>query len=597
MVQSEHRGPIPGIPVGSRWGLRVYAAESGVHRPLVAGIAGGSKHGAVSIVLAGGYPEDVDNGMEFLYTGSGGRELSEGNKRVAEQTSDQQLTNFNKALAMTCHCAFNKHGGTAKDWRQSSPIRVCRSAKLKNKYSPDEGVRYDGIYKIVKYWQEKGKDSVHKVWRFKFRRDDTEPAPWTAAGKARTERLGLVLDDRRFPSIRRTVLELHPELLKFMSKDVVNQDRWKRIQGREFTNFPEMMDVIFRDVFSCEICTNIFDQPVSTPCGHTFCGICFVKSCECMNSIECPSCRLKFEEGATAPNIALQVIFGALKKPKEEYMSVKRLPGFNDENKDKKATSKNDSPATATSNSSSKVRVTLSRGKTKSAAASLSDAMVPSTNSTAAFTSLSRETATLLTPRATPTRATSMSPDLFTVKKETVENALTFIRATRSNKNPELLALNDDPEVIFRQRHSRTSHSNQRPELTPVKEEIIESTSFSSRTTRPTRSRKDSELIARSDDPEEFFRRRHSRISLSCEQPSTVTKLVRVKDEPEEDLLPSRRHTNLYQDQEIRGHDTAGSRLKRTAPVESRETEEEEGSSLRLFSKRSRVVHVNLPLA
>lgn len=46
-------------------------------------------------MLSGGYEDDVDNGDEFLYTGSGGRDLS-GNKRTALQSCDQQLTRYNR---------------------------------------------------------------------------------------------------------------------------------------------------------------------------------------------------------------------------------------------------------------------------------------------------------------------------------------------------------------------------------------------------------------------------------------------------------------------------------------------------------------------
>jgi len=46
-------------------------------------------------VLSGGYEDDVDNGDEFLYTGSGGRDLS-GNKRTALQSCDQELTRYNR---------------------------------------------------------------------------------------------------------------------------------------------------------------------------------------------------------------------------------------------------------------------------------------------------------------------------------------------------------------------------------------------------------------------------------------------------------------------------------------------------------------------
>ena len=70
------------------------ASEAGVHRPPVSGIHGRDSEGAYSIVLSGGYEDDVDNGEEFYYTGSGGRDLS-GNKRTSEQSSDQTLTRMN----------------------------------------------------------------------------------------------------------------------------------------------------------------------------------------------------------------------------------------------------------------------------------------------------------------------------------------------------------------------------------------------------------------------------------------------------------------------------------------------------------------------
>jgi len=41
---------------------RAAAAEAGVHGKTVAGIHGTKKHGAYSIVLSGGYEDDVDEG-------------------------------------------------------------------------------------------------------------------------------------------------------------------------------------------------------------------------------------------------------------------------------------------------------------------------------------------------------------------------------------------------------------------------------------------------------------------------------------------------------------------------------------------------------
>ena len=41
-----------------------------------------------------------------------------------------------------------------------------------SKYAPKEGNRYDGIYKVVKYWPQKNKDGFI-VWKYLLRRDDT----------------------------------------------------------------------------------------------------------------------------------------------------------------------------------------------------------------------------------------------------------------------------------------------------------------------------------------------------------------------------------------------------------------------------------------
>lgn len=121
--------------------------QFGAHFPHVAGIAGQSSRGqyfgveevilflgAQSVVLSGGYEDDLDNGEWFLYTGSGGRDLS-GNKRtnkvrilmkfclwkkgpVQIQSFDQKFESYNEALRLSCI-----HG---------LPVRVVRSHKVVN---------------------------------------------------------------------------------------------------------------------------------------------------------------------------------------------------------------------------------------------------------------------------------------------------------------------------------------------------------------------------------------------------------------------------------------------------------------------------------
>ena len=69
--------------VGDWWKDRLDCRQYGAHFPHVAGIAGQSNRGAQSVVLSGGYEDDQDEGEWFMYTGSGGRDLS-GNKRTSK---------------------------------------------------------------------------------------------------------------------------------------------------------------------------------------------------------------------------------------------------------------------------------------------------------------------------------------------------------------------------------------------------------------------------------------------------------------------------------------------------------------------------------
>ncbi|XP_056444514.1 E3 ubiquitin-protein ligase UHRF2-like isoform X1 [Gadus chalcogrammus] len=194
IVPSNHYGPVPGVPVGTTWKFRVQVSEAGVHRPHVGGIHGRSNDGSYSLVLAGGFEDEVDRGDEFTYTGSGGRDLS-GNKRIGEHSFDQTLTHMNRALALNCDAPLNdKDGAESRNWREGKPVRVVRSSKGRriSKYAPEEGNRYDGIYKVVKYWPEIGKCGF-LVWRYLLRRDDLEPAAWTPEGLERSKKLSLAV--------------------------------------------------------------------------------------------------------------------------------------------------------------------------------------------------------------------------------------------------------------------------------------------------------------------------------------------------------------------------------------------------------------------
>ncbi|KAI0929906.1 hypothetical protein AcW1_008728 [Taiwanofungus camphoratus] len=113
-------GDVPGVKVGDTWNSRSECLKARVHRASWGGIHGWESFGADSIVLSGGYSDDIDEGETIVYTGSGSRE----NWRENEQTCDQSFENrFNKALVTSCN--------------RKKPVRVIRGSSLDSKYAPE----------------------------------------------------------------------------------------------------------------------------------------------------------------------------------------------------------------------------------------------------------------------------------------------------------------------------------------------------------------------------------------------------------------------------------------------------------------------------
>ncbi|KAJ0233403.1 hypothetical protein HA466_0283640 [Hirschfeldia incana] len=279
-VPSDHFGPIlaendpdrnQGVLVGESWEDRQECRQWGAHFPHVAGIGGQSCHGAQSVALSGGYKDDEDHGEWFLYTGSGGRDLT-GNKRTnKDQAFDQQFTKSNEALRLSCKMGY--------------PVRVVRSHKEKRSaYAPAEkSVRYDGVYRIEKCWRKVGIQGK-RVCRYLFVRCDNEPAPWTSDEHGDRP--------RPLPSI--------PELKKatemFVRKESPSWDfdeadgRWKWMKTppvsrkaiaaldpaerkRARKGAGNKRDKILKE-FGCQICRKVMSSPVTTPCAHNFCKEC-----------------------------------------------------------------------------------------------------------------------------------------------------------------------------------------------------------------------------------------------------------------------------------------------------------------------------------
>jgi putative restriction endonuclease len=187
-------GHIHGTTVGQIFKDRAALAKAGIHKPGRAGISGGGKEGADSIVLSGGYEDDQDEGNVIIYTGAGGQK--EGSK---EQTFDQELITTNLALA--------------RSHLEGLPVRVSRGHKHKSPYSPEKGYQYAGLYKVDAYWPAKGRAGFN-IWRYRLIACDaqtSEEIPKKASsGDVETKRVEVTVQRIvRDTKIAKRVKQLH----------------------------------------------------------------------------------------------------------------------------------------------------------------------------------------------------------------------------------------------------------------------------------------------------------------------------------------------------------------------------------------------------
>ncbi|XP_078434405.1 E3 ubiquitin-protein ligase ORTHRUS 2-like [Wolffia australiana] len=344
-IPPDHFGPITkdydpkygeGVYVGRTWDDRLECRQWGAHFPHVAGIAGQSGYGAQSVALSGGYKDDEDHGEWFLYTGSGGRDLS-GNKRTnKEQSFDQKFEKLNQALKVSCQKGY--------------PVRVVRSHKEKrSSYAPEKGVRYDGVYRIEMCWRKVGVQGF-RVCRYLFVRCDNDPAPWTSDTQG----------DRPRPLPKVAELKGATDVWKRTGKaawDYDEKDGWKwftpppasqksvvsldadgrkRVQRASKTSRLSVRDKMLKE-FSCLLCKKIMAHPLTTPCGHNFCKSCLLGSYEELSALrerssggrslraqkitrKCPSCPNDISEFLQAPQVNREMmdLIESLQRKEEE---------------------------------------------------------------------------------------------------------------------------------------------------------------------------------------------------------------------------------------------------------------------------------------
>ncbi|XP_010246093.1 PREDICTED: uncharacterized protein LOC104589448 isoform X2 [Nelumbo nucifera] len=157
-------GPVPGVEVGDEFHFRVELAIIGLHRPFQGGIdymKQGKKIIATSIVAlaSGDYADDMDSSDVLVYTGSGGKPAS-----ADKKAEDQKLERGNLSLKNSMDA------GTF--------VRVIRGYK-EMKASDTKGKLvstyiYDGLYKVEKFWQERGRYGS-SVFKYQLRRNPGQP--------------------------------------------------------------------------------------------------------------------------------------------------------------------------------------------------------------------------------------------------------------------------------------------------------------------------------------------------------------------------------------------------------------------------------------
>jgi putative restriction endonuclease len=162
-------GDLPDIRPGRLFASRQELFDARVHRALQAGIVRTGAAGAESIVLSGGYPDDADDGNVITYTGHGGRDPNSD-----RQIADQTFTYQNQALGTSSLLGL--------------PVRVIRGSGQHSEFAPSVGYRYDGLFRIERYWQEPGRDGF-LVCRYRLIADPTMDSPATAEVGAPAKRI------------------------------------------------------------------------------------------------------------------------------------------------------------------------------------------------------------------------------------------------------------------------------------------------------------------------------------------------------------------------------------------------------------------------
>jgi putative restriction endonuclease len=198
-------GDIPGQPSGTAYADYDAMIAVGMHRQHNVGMVGGAKNGTESIVLNGGYVDDLDYGDEVIYTGFGGRNGS------GRQIRDQEWVGANEGMRVNI--------------AEGLPVRVIRGPKGERGFAPGSGYRYDGLYTVENAWEQTGKDG-YRICRFRLLKVEDVPVPTTDASPPPPVKTTTSIVTRRIrdTAMARRVKEMYDHACQFCGARLVLPD-------------------------------------------------------------------------------------------------------------------------------------------------------------------------------------------------------------------------------------------------------------------------------------------------------------------------------------------------------------------------------------
>ncbi|XP_062867783.1 E3 ubiquitin-protein ligase UHRF2-like isoform X2 [Trichomycterus rosablanca] len=289
IVPSNHYGPIPGIPVGTTWKFRVQVSEAGVHRPHVGGIHGRSNDGSYSLVLAGGFEDEVvvkywpeigkcgflvwryllrrDDMEPAPWTPEG----IERSKKLGLKI--QYPPGYLEAMANKSKKEVSVRGGRGGATRGkrragTERSRTGRPPKGVKEEEEDDGEEEEAAAKEDAEMQSNEEEETQEDTVCDEEEEEAEPKV-----KRLKEAEAFVLSDQQQSLIQ---------------QDQVNKKVWDEalrflVEGPNFLRKVEQS-------FMCVCCQELSYQPVTTPCQHNVCKTCLHRSFKA-EVYTCPACR------------------------------------------------------------------------------------------------------------------------------------------------------------------------------------------------------------------------------------------------------------------------------------------------------------------